>query len=652
MDAKPLKILLLEDNPGDLRLLQEMVKEADGSDFDLTHTGTLSEALNHFDQEGADVILTDLGLPDSKGIETFTTLHERFPHAPIVVLTSESNMEVGVKAVKEGAQDFLVKGQVDGPLLVRALRYAIERHETRAELKRLNDELKRRAREEAYLEKERLAVTLASIVDAVIATDIEGRVVLFNRVAEELTGWGENDARGQRLPEVFQVCHSGTRESCDYSVDAVVATRGTYNLSEDALLTDREGNEYLVSGNCSPILDRVGDVIGAVVVFRDVTEMKKWESERARLETIESLGLLAGGIAHDFNNILTGVLGNVNLAKVIASPGDPVYLRLDEAEKALDKASQLVRQLMTVSRGGEMRKEAMSVERIVEESASLVLSGSPVKVEFDAPEDLWPVEADATQMGQVVQNLVLNAEQAMPDGGSIRISAINLELESPEGLPLDPGRYVKISVKDHGVGIAEQHLQKVFNPYFTTKHKGSGLGLAVVYSAVAKHKGHVSVESELGRGTTFNVFLPAGERPEAPVGQADAIVEKGAGRVLVMDDEALIRDVCSRMLEHIGYEVEAVDSGDGAIKRYFEALDEGRPYDAVVLDLTIPGGIGGREVLDILRERDPDVKAVASSGYSRAPVVEDCRSQGFLGTLGKPYTMDSLSRVMKSVMNQ
>jgi len=650
MESSALKVLLLEDNQGDLRLLQEMLKEVDVQDFEIVHTERLSEAIGYFEDEGADVILTDLGLPDSKGIDTFLTLREHFPYAPIVVLTSESNMEVGIKAVKEGAQDFLVKGLLSGNMLVRALRYAFERQQTREELRRLNKEVKRRARDQVYLEKERLAVTLGSIADAVIATDTNGSIILINRVAEELTHWSEEDALGKALPEVFQTIHLKSREACEYSFNSVVTTRGTFELSDDAMLLARDGDEYLVSGSASPIFDRGGDVIGVVIVFRDVTEMKKWEDERARLETIESLGLLAGGIAHDFNNILTGVLGNVNLAKVIASPGDPVYTRLEEAEKALDKAGRLVKQLMTVSKGGEVRKETVSVAQIVTESASLALSGSSVTFDFKTPEDLWPVVVDTTQIGQVVQNLVLNAAQAMPDGGDLKIEAENLVLEAPVELPLSPGKYIQLTFRDHGVGIAPQYLKKVFDPYFTTKHTGSGLGLAVVYSAVSKHDGYVSVESKLGRGTTFHVFLPASEGQAVTRSGAEVAVERGAGRVLVMDDEPLIRDVCSRMLEHMGYQVEAVDSGDAAVERYFEAKDGGEAFDAVVLDLTIPGGIGGREVLDIMRERDPEVKAIASSGYSRVPVAEDCTSQGFAATLGKPYTIDNLGRVMKAVI--
>ena len=649
MEEKALRVLLIEDNPGDLRLMQEMLNEVDATGFDVVHQGRLSDAIEYLEAKGADVILTDLGLPDSKGIDTFAKLYQHFPHVPIVVLTSESNMDVGILAVKNGAQDFLTKGRTDGNLLIRALRYANERHQSREELRHLNRELERRAKDELYVEKERLAVTLGSIVDAVIATDVQGSIVLFNTVAGELTGWSEREALGEQLSRVFHVVHSRSREACEYSMDAIVATRGTFRLSEDAMLLSRDGGEILVSGDSSPIFDRESEVIGVVIVFRDVTELKKWEDERARLETIESLGLLAGGIAHDFNNILTGILGNVNLAKVIASRGDPIYARLDEAEKALDKASQLVRQLMTVSKGGEVRKEVTSVVQIVDESASLALSGSSVNYSLSVPDDLWPVVADATQIGQVVQNLVLNAEQAMPDGGEVKIKAINLDLETPEGLPLTPGRYVKLSFRDHGVGIAPQYLKKVFDPYFTTKNKGSGLGLAVVYSAVAKHSGHVSIESDLGHGTTFHVYLPASEKTAVPSGKDEETIETGAGRILVMDDEPLVREVCSRMLEHLGYEVHAVDSGDAAVERYLEARDKDTPFDAIILDLTVPGGLGGREVLDILRERDPEVKAIASSGYSRAPVAEDCRQQGFAGTLGKPYTIEKLGRVLKSV---
>ncbi|MFN7145499.1 MAG: ATP-binding protein, partial [Myxococcota bacterium] len=394
-----------------------------------------------------------------------------------------------------------------------------------------------------------------------------------------------------------------------------------------------------------------GRIHGVVLVFRDVTEQERLEEELRRASTLESVGVLAGGIAHDFNNILTGILANLSLARLHTSPGDRVHVRLGEAEKAALRARDLTQQLLTFAKGGAPVKKATSLADVVRDSTAFVLSGSNVSPRFVVEAEPWVVEADAGQLSQVVQNLVLNAQQAMPEGGTLEIRLSNAALEGPTGMPLGPGRYVRLDVVDTGVGIAPQHLPRVFDPFFTTKQKGSGLGLATAYAIVRKHDGHIAVRSQLGQGTALSVYLPAAPTvTPAPVAVPPLPTERGAGRVLVMDDDALIRETAEALLGELGYAVTLARDGAEAIRVYRAALDEGQPFDAVVLDLTVPGGMGGRQAIEELRRVDPEIRAVVSSGYSEDPVMADFRRHGFTAVMAKPYTIQEMSAVLGRVV--
>ncbi|RMG46508.1 MAG: PAS domain S-box protein [Acidobacteria bacterium] len=383
----------------------------------------------------------------------------------------------------------------------------------------------------------------------------------------------------------------------------------------------------------------------------DITEHKRMEEELLKAQKLESLSILAGGIAHDFNNLLMGILGNLSLARLSVSPGDKLNERLEAAEKATLRARDLTQQLLTFAKGGAPIKETASIEHLIADTAEFALRGSNVRCDMKLPEDLWPVEVDEGQMSQVIQNLIINADQAMPQGGVLRIEAENVTVSSGGDLPLPPGKYVKVSFTDQGVGIPEEHLSKVFDPFFTTKQKGSGLGLATAYSVIKRHGGHITVKSTLGRGTTFTLYLPASEKPlprevtsreEAPVGR---------GRVLLMDDEAFIRDVGSQMLTYLGYEVDVARDGNEAIALYREKKERGEPYDVVIMDLTVRGGMGGREAIKKLLAFDPQARAIVSSGYSNDPIMAEYARYGFRGVVAKPYKLQDLSRVLHQVMN-
>ncbi len=508
----------------------------------------------------------------------------------------------------------------------------------------------RRAAEQLAAEKERLAVTLHSIGDAVITTDSDGRIILMNPIAEDLTGWNAADAVGRPLMEVFQIVDERTRKPCANPVDKVIASGQIVGLANHTLLVAKDGREFYITDSGAPILGLHGDILGVVLVFRDTTERQRMEKELLKMEKLQSLGVLAGGIAHDFNNFLTGIIGNLSLAKLDVKPGHPVGRALGEMEKAALRAKDLTQQLLTFSKGGAPVKQITRIANLVRESAQFALRGSNVRCEFAIDDNLRPAAIDDGQIAQVVHNLMINADQAMPDGGVVAIRGENISLASGNSYALDPGDYVQLSIRDQGMGIKTEYLKKVFDPYFTTKQKGSGLGLAVAYSIVARHDGQLTVDSTLGEGATFTLLLPASQRAQTASSQAPDGLMTGSGRILVMDDEDFIRELASVMLQKMGYEVALAEDGQQALALYRDALEAARPFDAVILDLTVPGGMGGQETMRQLTTVDPHVRAIVSSGYSNDPVMANHTDHGFRAAVKKPYRVQEMSRILREVI--
>ena len=508
----------------------------------------------------------------------------------------------------------------------------------------------KQAAEALQAEKERLVVTLRSIGDGVITTDRSGRVTLINQVAEKLTGWSQSEAVGQPLERVFDIVDEFTRQPCENPVQQVISKGQTVGLDNNTVLISKAGRESVIADSGAPITDSEKRIIGVVLVFRDITETRKMENEIRKVEKLESLGVLAGGIAHDFNNFLAGIIGNLSLAKMDAKTADPIYERLEEMEKAAMRAKNLTQQLLTFSKGGEPIRRAADLTHLVKESALFAARGSNVRCDFRFKPGSLFSKVDEGQVAQVIHNLTLNAVQAMPEGGEIHISGEHTDLPAGNSLSLDAGQYVKLSIQDHGTGIKKDHLKKIFDPYFTTKQKGSGLGLAVAYSVVEKHHGRLSVESQLGKGTTFVLYLPAVPDMEVKK-QADIRIQSvTGGRVLVMDDEESIRKLATKMLEKIGFAVAVAENGEDAIRSYSEALASGQRFDAVILDLTVPGGMGGRQTIRRLLEMDPNVLAIVSSGYSNDPILSDYTRYGFRQAVGKPYRIQELSETLHAVL--
>ncbi len=388
----------------------------------------------------------------------------------------------------------------------------------------------------------------------------------------------------------------------------------------------------------------------ALSFLRDITQQKRLEEQLVQSRKMEAIGRLAGGIAHDFNNILTAVMGYLSLAKLGIDPGDQTWSRLVEAEKAAIRAQSLTRQLLTFSKGGAPVRQASSIGRLVEESANFALRGSTILCRITVAEDLSPVDIDLGQIGQVLNSIVLNAAQASPEGGVIRVDARNISVEKLPGCTLPPGDYVKIDVEDRGTGIPEENVGKIFNPFFTTKEKGTGLGLATAYSIVKRHEGAITVDSAPGRGTTVSIFLPAAAKDVRETPDPGPAPHPGIGKILVMDDEEMVRDVAVTMLQAMGYEGHAAKDGSEAVDAYLEAMKTGVPYDAVILDLTVPGAMGGKEAVRRLLDIDPGAKVIVSSGYSQDPILAMYRDYGFSGVIAKPYQMGELAQAIRMLL--
>ena len=400
------------------------------------------------------------------------------------------------------------------------------------------------------------------------------------------------------------------------------------------------------------VASRTAELKEANVELRaQIAEKQRIEEELFRTRHLESLGILAGGIAHDFNNLLTAIMGNTSLAKMFTEPGNKIYTRLEEVEKASLRARDLTQQLLTFSKGGAPIKKVTSITDVICDSSRFALRGSKSRCKFTIMEDLWPVEVDEGQISQVISNLAINADQAMPEGGVVDVTVENITLRQGEVVILPPGKYIRISIEDSGMGIAAEHLPKIFTPYFTTKPKGSGLGLATSYSIINKHGGVITVTSKVGTGTAFLIYLPASDKEVPKKEKAEPAAITGSGRILIMDDEESVRNTAGEILAHAGYRVGYANDGAEAIDRYLGAMEAGDPFDAVILDLTIPGGMGGQETLEKLLEIAPNAKAIVSSGYAHGPIMADYREHGFMGVIAKPYRTEELCRVVQNVLN-
>jgi|GEM_PF-903532 len=492
-------------------------------------------------------------------------------------------------------------------------------------------------------ERYRALVEMAG--DAIFVADADsGLITDVNRKATELVGRRAPETVGRHLLSLHPVDEGG--------LYAELVKNNYSALPSDTPLYVQHSSGRRIPVEISSAILAHGDRRLLLAIFRDITRRMKIEEELRKAERLRTASLLAGGIAHDFNNLLTAIQANVSMAQQEAADSGTIGKRLQGIEEAVDRARGMTRQLLSFAKGGRPVSKPVRLGAIIRDSAAFVLQGSGVKCDWEIAADLWPVNGDADQISQVISNIVINASQALQGSGVCRIRGENVTVGEGDRLDLPPGRYIRIDIRDEGPGISEDKLDRIFEPFYTTKPQGTGLGLSSAQAIVRQHEGRIRVESRAGEGTTFSVFLPA--VPGLPAengaegGEGDL---KGAGRILVMDDEAMIRDTAANLLDFFGYEVDTAADGETAVRMYKEALAGARPYAAVILDLTVSGGMGGKEAARLLREIDPGARIIVSSGYHTDPVMASPREYGFDGAVAKPYRMDELGKAVRAVLS-
>ncbi|HZE58897.1 MAG TPA: response regulator [Chthoniobacterales bacterium] len=621
-----MKILLVEDHPGSRRNLQRLIAKRG---HDVTAVSSAEEAEAELAAQSFPFLILDWMLPGKSGVDLCRELRTR-PDGDamfILLVTAKADTEDLEQALEAGANDYLTKPLDLGLLSVRIsvaerqIRELAERNQARA----------------ALIESARTMTNiLEKTTDGFFAVDSDWKLTYINAEAEKMVRCKREDVLGHVLWEQFP-----------WLIGSIFQT------NFERVMAERVGIEFEAADATGKIWYDVHAYRsnGGISVFiRDVSERKKSETERLTTSKLESLGTLAGGIAHDLNNILTVISGNIGLAQIEA-PADSGSLLgfLSKAGQAAQHAAHLSSQLLTFSKGGAPLKKMVSIGELLEHSAEFALYGSNLRTDFDITVDLWKAEVDAGQIEQVVNALMLNAREAMPQGGTIRVRARNVVFEENVNQPLPPGRYLKVTITDRGTGITDDLRTKIFDPYFTTKPTATGLGLAISYSIVKKHGGLLLLENTSGEGSVFSFYLRATDNANG------ARAGRGAGRpfhynhqrILIMDDEEAIRELTSQLLGTLGYEVTAVPDGLEAVRIYERALRKGEHFQAVILDATVRGGMGGVATIERLRSMDPKVNAIICSGYSDEAALSEFLAYGFRGALPKPFTRSELADALQ-----
>jgi PAS domain S-box-containing protein len=581
--------------------------------------------------------------------------HARFEHILMNKNSERLSVLVSLSPVSAGIHKGILMIISDISSMKRAaLKIQEQYSEIQAQLKKvetLNNELifARNnlvdANSELEKEKEYLSATLSSIGDGVISYDTNGKIFLINRVAEELTGIKAADALGKNIREILKLSDETSKELLFETLGTVSDKYNFSNIGVPFKLYDSEKNERIVELNSS-VIKLHENPIGIVLALRDITIKSRIDNELIKMSKLESIGILAGGIAHDFNNLLTGISANVSLLNNTCNIPLEVSDSLSDISKAVERATALTKQLLTFAKGGTPVMKAYPIDELVKESIKFIVKDIAIKTETSIEDNLPAALIDPNQISQPINNLLINAIQAMPEGGTLSI-VVKKTFNLPPDIPLKTGSFILIKISDTGCGIPRKNLNKIFDPFFTTKSNGTGFGLTSTYSIIKKHRGYIRVDSSENKGTTFEIYIrTSGEKPDETEIDVKSIKSISGGSVLIMDDEEYILEVLVKMLKYHGFAVSTAKTGEEAVALYKENLESGSPFDYVILDLTVFNGMGGKETVAILRDIDPNVKAIVSSGYSDNPVLSNYKDYGFSGILSKPYVIEDVLKAI------
>lgn len=631
MNSSLIKILLIEDNPGDARLLQELLGEVTIVQFQLKRVDRLSQGIELLHQESFDLVLLDLSLPDSQGLDSFIRLRDRIPRVPIVVITGLNDETLALRAVQEGAQDYLLKGQLTSDLLARSIRYAIERHRTQQIIS-----------EQAAL--------LDIATDAILLQDLESTILFWNKGAERLYGWKAEEVIGLKANELLY------KQDLDQIPEVQALLTATGEWQGELNQVTRDNRSVTVSSRWALQYDDHHRPKSVLVVSTNITDKKSLEAQFLRAQRMESIGTLASGIAHDLNNILTPVLAISQLLQIKLT-------MLDEREQQLleivatnaKRGAALVKQVLAFARGVEGKHTILQMKHLIREVQRVIQETFPKSIEIytDIPDDLWLISGDATQLHQVLMNLCINVRDAMPQGGILKIEADNFWVdESYVQMNLDSkvGSYIMVRISDTGIGIPKDIIDRIFEPFFTTKEvgQGTGLGLSTVLGIVKSHGGFITVNSTLGKGTEFQLFFPAVNTMET-VQDPDSEIQFGNHQlILVVDDEPTIRQVAKAALESYQYQV--ITAGDG-IEAISICAQQKHEIKLVIVDMMMPS-MDGAATIRVLRKLNPCIKIIATSGLVSSSQLDPNSTSGIQNFLSKPYTAKELVMAVDQVLRQ
>jgi two-component system cell cycle sensor histidine kinase/response regulator CckA len=633
--VRPITVLLVEDNPGDARLILELLGDVQAQAFDLERVDRLDRALSRLAETGVDVVLLDLGLPDSQGLDTFVRARRSAPDEPIVVISGLDDERMALEAVRSGAQDYLVKGRIEGHLLARVLRYAIER---------------KRAEQELLAREERFRALVEHSADAIALLDRAGTITYATPSTERVLGYRAEQVLGRNAMDLLHPedvpLVSGHLLGLQDRPGAVVVLEARYRHQDGSW-------RY---GECS-VANRLSDptVRALVLNYREITERRRLEEQLRQAQKMEAVGRLAGGVAHDFNNVLTAIFGYADLLNEELPEGHQARRDLDEIRKAAQRASTLTRQLLAFSRQQVLQPMVLSLNDLVEDIQSMLvrLVAEDIELRLRLDPSAGNVRADAGQIQQVLMNLVVNARDAMPAGGKVLVETANTELNeqyAESHQPVVPGAYVMLAVSDSGVGMNAETRARIFEPFFTTKEKGrgTGLGLSTVYGIVKQSGGYVWVYSEPGRGATFKIYLPRVDAPaESLAPPREAATLAGTETILLAEDDEMLRPLSKGLLEKLGYRV--LDA-ENAVQALALANAHPGPIQLLVADVVMPGA-SGRELARRLAHSRPDTRVLYVSGYTDDAIVHHGMLEPGLNFLQKPFTPGALARKVREVLD-